>query len=52
MQLSEEEWRNRQQSEIPRVRDVLSEVALAIAVPLALSVVIALVLSAMGFHEP
>jgi hypothetical protein len=52
MQPSEEERRNRQQSEIPHVRDILSEVALAIAVPLAPSVVIALVLFAMGFHEP
>jgi hypothetical protein len=52
MQLTDEERRHRPPSEIPRCRDILLEIALAIGVPLALSIVIDLVLSAMGIHGP
>lgn len=52
MQLTDEERRRRPPSGIPRCRDILLEIALAIGVPLALSIVIDLVLSAMGIHGP
>lgn len=52
MQLTDEERRHRPPSEMPRCRDILLEIALAIGVPLALSIVIDLVLSAMGIHGP
>jgi hypothetical protein len=52
MQLTDEERQRRPPSEIPHFRDILIETALAIGVPLALSIVIDLVLSAIGIHGP
>lgn len=51
-QLTCEERLRRPPSEIPRFRDVRLEIALAIAVPLGLSFVIELALSALGIHGP